>query len=75
MNRSIDLRGLKCPIPVLRLKKELNKEKNGSIIEVTTTDPATVKDFEVFCKKTGDKIISSLVIADQFVFLIEKKGH
>ena len=73
MHRSIDLRGLKCPIPILRLKKELNKEIGGSVIEVITSDPATVKDFEVFCNKTGDKILNSSITPGNFIFLIEKK--
>ncbi|PPR78975.1 MAG: Sulfurtransferase TusA [Alphaproteobacteria bacterium MarineAlpha2_Bin1] len=71
--RVIDLSGLRCPIPVLRLKKELNTEKSGSIIKVFTTDPATLKDFEIFCNKTGDIIIKSFKESDKFVFIIRKK--
>ena len=70
--RSIDLSGLRCPIPVLRLKKELNKEKPGSYIKIFTTDPATVKDFEIFCKKTGDIIVESFNDSGKFVFIIKK---
>ena len=70
--RSIDLSGLRCPIPVLRLKKELSNQKLGSMIKVFTTDPATVKDFEVFCNRTGDIIIDQFRDSDKFVFIIKK---
>ncbi len=72
MKRLIDLRGLKCPIPVLRLKKELNNETAGSLIKVITTDPATIKDFETFCAKSGDQIVKKHKIFDEFVFFIKK---
>ena len=72
MTRFIDLSGLKCPIPVLRLKKELSKERAGSIIRVITTDPATPKDFEIFCNKSGDKIIEYSQHSDNFIFRIKK---
>ncbi len=73
MKRLIDLRGLKCPIPVLRLKKELNNETAGSLIKVITTDPATIKDFETFCGKSGDQIVKKHKTFDEFVFFIKKK--
>ncbi|MAR79159.1 MAG: hypothetical protein CMM18_02895 [Rhodospirillaceae bacterium] len=73
MKRSVDLRGLKCPIPVLRLKKELSREKAGSLIKVITSDPSSIKDFEIFCNKTGDQIIEKYITPNQFEFFIKKK--
>tara|TARA_B100000530_G_C15614761_1_gene351866 strand:+ start:45 stop:266 length:222 start_codon:yes stop_codon:yes gene_type:complete len=73
MERSVDLRGLKCPIPVLRLKKELSKEKAGSLIKVITSDPSSIKDIEIFCNKTGDQIIEKYITSNQFEFFIKKK--
>ena len=73
MERSVDLRGLKCPIPVLRLKKELSKEKAGSLIKVITSDPSSIKDIEIFCNKTGDQIIEKHITSNQFEFFIKKK--
>ena len=73
MKRSVDLRGLKCPIPVLRLKKELSKEKAGSLIKVITSDPSSIKDIEIFCNKTGDQIIEKYITSNQFEFFIKKK--
>ena len=52
--------------------KKVKWEKLGSMIKVFTTDPATVKDFEVFCNRTGDIIIDQFRDSDKFVFIIKK---
>ena len=55
----IDYSGLKCPIPVLRAKKDLKKVAEGTKITIISTDPSSPKDFKVFCQTLGYKFIDS----------------
>ena len=45
---TLDLTGLKCPLPVLRTNKALRALNAGDVIEVAADDPATAKDFPAY---------------------------
>lgn len=68
----LDAKGLNCPMPILRTKKEINKLDSGDILKVFTTDPGSVKDMESFCNQTGNNLISVKSSTDDFIFEIEK---
>ena len=46
----LDVKGLRCPIPVLRAEKIVKKLNTGDTLEVLTTDPKSIQDFKAFCK-------------------------
>ncbi|MBL3526377.1 MAG: sulfurtransferase TusA family protein [gamma proteobacterium endosymbiont of Lamellibrachia anaximandri] len=69
---TLDARGLNCPLPILRTKKAIAALASGEILEVTATDPGSVKDLDSFCSQTGHEMVSSEEAADGFVFLIRK---
>ena len=46
----LNVKGLKCRIPVLKAEKVLKKLKTGDILEILTTDPQAIKDFHAFCE-------------------------
>ena len=52
----LDLRGLKCPLPVLRVRKALRGARAGSLLVVQCTDPMTVIDLPNLARETGDAI-------------------
>ncbi|TWG49659.1 sulfurtransferase TusA family protein [Aminobacter sp. J44] len=54
-----DLRGLNCPLPVLRARKRLSGMPAGARLWVETTDPLAVIDIPAFCHEAGHKLISS----------------
>lgn len=58
IDQQIDLSGLRCPLPILRAKKALAKMNSGEVLEVTATDPGAPKDFEAFCRQTGNELLS-----------------
>lgn len=68
----LDASGLNCPLPILRAKKSINSLISGQILHVTATDPGSVKDFESFCKQTGNKLLSSSESNGKFTFEIQK---
>lgn len=68
----LDARGLNCPLPILRAKKSINTLTSGQVLRITATDPGSVKDFEAFCKQTGNELLSSSQEDGAFVFDIRK---
>lgn len=71
-NEELDARGLSCPLPILRAKKAINGLEAGQTLKIIATDPGSVKDFEAFCKQTGNELISSEADSDEFTFYIKK---
>ena len=49
VKKVLNVKGLKCPIPVLKAEKMLKKLKTGDILEVLTTDAITIYDFQANC--------------------------
>lgn len=56
-DQTLDTKGLNCPIPIVKAKKALAGMSAGQVLEVLATDPGAVKDFEAFCRKTGNEIL------------------
>ena len=48
--KQLDVRGLKCPVPIVRAKKEIDVMKAGDLLEVLATDPGSVSDFRGWAK-------------------------
>ena len=48
--RQLDVRGAKCPVPIVRAKKEIDTMSPGDVLEVLATDPGAVTDFQGWAK-------------------------
>ena len=72
-DKELDARGLNCPLPILRTKKALTDMSSGQVLKILATDPGSVKDFEAFCKQTGNALLSSTTEPSEFVFFMRKK--
>jgi tRNA 2-thiouridine synthesizing protein A len=48
--KKLDVRGAKCPIPIVKAKKELDALAPGDLLEVTSTDPGSMPDFQGWAK-------------------------
>jgi tRNA 2-thiouridine synthesizing protein A len=70
----LDLRGLKCPLPVLRARKKLGNMDVGSRLQLMTTDPLAVIDIPHMCSEDGHGIESPLKTETGHQFLITV-GH
>ncbi len=69
----LDVKGLNCPLPILRTKKAIKDIAVGDKLEVIATDPGSVKDMEAFCKQTGNELVSSTDKGGEFHFEIIRK--
>ncbi len=70
--RILDLRGLRCPQPVLRAKKALRELEVGATLVMECTDPLTVIDVPAFVNQTGHSLAEQSRQEDLFVFRIVK---
>ena len=68
----LDVKGLNCPMPVLKTKKAMKALGNGETLEVESTDPGSVRDFEAFCRATGNEVLESVEEDGVFRFLLRK---
>ena len=55
---SLDLSGLKCPLPVLKARRAIKDMSAGEVLKVVATDPAAQLDFPHFCETAGHELIS-----------------
>ena len=70
----LDCKGLNCPLPILKAKKALTELPKGGTLEVLATDPGSVKDFEAFCRTTGNELVEQENDGKIFRFIIKKTG-
>ncbi len=70
----LDVRQLACPLPILRAKRSLSAMSSGQVLKVLATDKDAPKDFEVFCRQTGNVLLSSDTNQEGvFVFTIRRR--
>ncbi|MDJ1463042.1 sulfurtransferase TusA family protein [Nitratireductor sp. GZWM139] len=67
-----DLKGLNCPLPVLRARKRLAGMATGEQLWLETTDPLAVIDIPAFCNESGHLLVESEATPDGHRFLIER---
>ena len=57
--QTLDVRGLKCPPPVLKARKAIKNVPEGGLLEVLATDPAAMLDFRHYCNQSGHELVSA----------------
>jgi tRNA 2-thiouridine synthesizing protein A len=72
MTAILDLKGLKCPLPALRLRKALKSMKPGDAIEVACTDPLARIDIPNLLRETGDSLEGVEDAGGVLVFQVRK---
>jgi tRNA 2-thiouridine synthesizing protein A len=70
---TFDLRGLKCPLPVLRTRKALAGMRSGDILIVACTDPVAGIDISNLLRETGDILEDTRSEARVMTFRIRKR--
>lgn len=70
--RTLDVRGMRCPLPVLKARKALAVMAPGEEIEILATDPAARIDFRHFCDSTGHRLVATAEDGEVLCFRIAK---
>ena len=70
----LDVKDLKCPLPVLRANRSLRTMAPGERLRVLATDRAAVSDFQAYCRETGHALLAWSEEAGVFSFLIRRRA-
>lgn len=71
-DQELDVRGLNCPLPILKTKKALNSMHAGQTIRVLATDPGSMLDFKAFSAQTGNPLLEAVEAEGVYTFVIQK---
>ena len=70
---SLDLKGLSCPMPIVKTAKAMKTLAPGQLLEALATDPGSVPDFKAWAQSTGNPLIESSQAGGVFRFVLKKK--
>lgn len=71
-DKSIDCKGLSCPMPIVRTKKAIDEVTPGQVLEVLATDPGSVADMKSWAERTGHQFIGMVSEGDTYKHYIRK---
>ena len=71
--KSLDLKGLSCPLPIVKTAKAMRELWPGQLLEVYATDPGSVPDFKAWSQTTGNSLVECGEQAGVFHFVLRKK--
>ncbi len=71
-NEFLDLKGLLCPLPVLKARKKLQSMAPGSVLRIEATDPASVIDVPHYCSESGNELLNQNETDGIYVYEIRK---
>jgi len=69
----VDLKGLNCPMPVLKTKKALDNAGGGKILRIDLTDAGSKSDIPAMVKRTGNELLEMNEADGVISFFIKKK--
>jgi len=70
----LDVKGLNCPLPILKARKALKEVPAGGTLEILATDPGSVPDFQAFCRSTGNELLEQTENDGVYRFILKKKA-
>ncbi len=59
-DKIMDLKGLPCPMPVVKVSKGIKEVQVGQVIEAITTDPGALADFPAWARTSGNEILETV---------------
>lgn len=71
-DKVLDVKGLLCPLPVIKLSKAIKEMEVGQVVEMQATDPGSQPDMDAWVKNTGHEMLDSAVQGDVFHFWIRR---
>ena len=70
---TLDARGLKCPMPIVKTAQAIKNVVAGELLEVLTTDPGAVADFAAWSRATGNDIVEQNIQDGVYRFVLRRK--
>ena len=73
ITRTLDLKGMSCPLPIVKTAQAIRELQSGDLIEALATDPGSLADFEAWCTTTGNELVERSETDAVYRFVIRKK--
>lgn len=73
-DKTLDALGLRCPEPVMMIRKTVRNMEVGETLLITADDPATVRDIPSFCRFMGHDLLEQQLDVIPFTYLIKKQS-
>jgi TusA-related sulfurtransferase len=71
---TLDLKGLSCPLPIVKTARAMKELAPGELLEAFATDPGSVPDFNAWTTSMGHTLVESGQVDHVYRFVIRKKG-
>ncbi len=72
VDKVMDLKGLPCPMPVVKISKGIKEVEVGQVVEAHSTDPGSLTDFPAWARTSGNEILKTEQDGDVIKFLIKR---
>ena len=72
VDKTLDCKGLSCPMPILKLAKEIKGMESSQVLELLGTDPGSKADVPGWCEKTGNEFLGMEEEEGVYKFYIRK---
>lgn len=69
---TLDLKGLLCPMPIIKMAKAIKDVQVGETIEAFATDPGVMADIPAWCRTTGNELVTLEKLDKQFHFIVRR---
>ena len=74
VDKVMDLKGMPCPMPVVKVSKGIKEIQVGQILEAVTTDPGALADFPAWARTSGNEIVKTEQSDGTIRFYIQRKA-
>jgi len=71
-DKTVDLKGMPCPMPVIRISQEIMTVAVGQVVEAITTDPGSLTDFPAWATSTGQEILRTDQASGEIRFFVKR---
>ena len=72
VDKVMDLKGLPCPMPVVKISKGIKEVEIGQVVEAHSTDPGSLTDFPAWARTSGNEILKTEQDSDVIKFFIKR---
>ena len=69
----LDLKGMRCPLPLLKAKQAMSQLDSGQTLKIQATDPGSVRDFASYARIAGHELVVSDEVNSTFIFILKRK--
>jgi tRNA 2-thiouridine synthesizing protein A len=71
-DKTLDLKGLPCPMPIVKISKGIKEVEVGQVVQAVTTDPGSLTDFPAWARTSGHEIVDTVQGDDEISFYIKR---